>query len=555
MLSESPGVIDLRHPQQHYARTALWVAQRFPLLSRLRDRYDTGDGISAESQALIMKRSLRERIDDFSTAGRSFAATGQPFPPATQLPSTISRSSTLAANLPAPHETHAARLISPSAESSAPPATLRISRRPAPPALKSGATITPNVSPGETAQGSASGEAAGEASTADSADSPVIDDLKSVMTAPPIERVIVSKSTAAVVQPNDLPATREDSRAVENESSTQQAATTDQKQNRRRNDGESRETNPVEIRAAAVQRGQSPPSMIFTKRVSKRSGDESNTDAADGVTAEQVSSEDAGPSGVAGISSGYLSIPGSPAAQAPASIVETEPGMSLNSASNAKTGPGANPHSTTTVQAARVSREAPPQVVDNSGPDRVTASQAQGELVLRKASNVEATQLREDALSSVMRDTTQPIISDSATGEQARNAAPLRIQRSPQGDRQDKGRAVGQGSSQPVLAVEIGEDQAPMSEPAIIWRKSASGAPGDEPGAGWTNSAAPRISRQPDDSASVGGPSQSSQIVVPQAPTEQAQDGEIDVGQITRQVIRSISRRLAVERERRGITK
>jgi hypothetical protein len=669
LLTGSPGVIDLRHPQQHYARTALWVAQRFPLLQRMKDRYDTGDGSGAEGQAFVMKHSLNERSDDFSSASH-------PFSSAAQILSTAARSSPLAARHQSPPEAHAARLLSPSAESSTPTAMLRISRRPSRPALnsdatvlksdatvlKSDATAMPHVSPGEASPAAVRGAAQPEASTA----SPVVNDLKSGAAAPPAERAVISKTaeaperpfvskaaesperaviskaaeapervvglkvTETPVQPNDLPAKHADSRAVENELPPSQT-TADQKQNQPPIRSELRGTNSVEIKTAAGQPGQSPPSLILTKRIKERASDESNSGAAESGTTERVARSVADPAGGADISSRNLSTPASPVAQSSASLTETVPGT--------------NPNSATPVPVVRVSGKTSPPMVNRSGSEHVPTSQAQEELVLRKASTVEDVELREDALSSAMSGKTQANMSDQAqatmsaqtqammsgktqdavhgamTGDQVeaikaspsagelpkssalaspassasaspsgstttlplpqlvnQPPAPLRIQRSAQGHQPARGNQPAQGnqagaslfreksainknSSQPVVpvvpvvAAEIGENQARPVDAAIIWRKSANGSATGEFGMAGATGSVPRIARQADDSASAVGFSQSDQTVAPQAPAEQAQEDEIDVGQITRQVIRSLSRRLAVERERRGIIK
>ena len=41
--TEPLGVIDVRHPQQHYARTAGWIAQRFALLEHWKTRYGSDE--------------------------------------------------------------------------------------------------------------------------------------------------------------------------------------------------------------------------------------------------------------------------------------------------------------------------------------------------------------------------------------------------------------------------------------------------------------------------------------------------------------------------------
>ncbi|MCC2869859.1 MAG: hypothetical protein LK562_19220 [Candidatus Accumulibacter phosphatis] len=57
--SEEPGMIDVRWPQQHYARTAVWAGQRFPLLQRLLARAGAGEIQAGDGHAGLVYRKAR----------------------------------------------------------------------------------------------------------------------------------------------------------------------------------------------------------------------------------------------------------------------------------------------------------------------------------------------------------------------------------------------------------------------------------------------------------------------------------------------------------------
>ncbi len=56
---EKLGMIDLRWPQQHYARAAAWAEQRFPLLQRLLGRIHAGDARQGDGDASFPLRTAR----------------------------------------------------------------------------------------------------------------------------------------------------------------------------------------------------------------------------------------------------------------------------------------------------------------------------------------------------------------------------------------------------------------------------------------------------------------------------------------------------------------
>src|SRR5947208_3464006 len=100
--TESLGLIDVRQPQQHYARTAGWVAQRFVLLDHWRTRYGNYEDAASANAGLV------------------FATPGQPIAE----PSRVHASPTQLARMVTP-----ADAPQPSAEaSSSPPEQFRIRR-------------------------------------------------------------------------------------------------------------------------------------------------------------------------------------------------------------------------------------------------------------------------------------------------------------------------------------------------------------------------------------------------------------------------------------------
>src|SRR5688500_11334644 len=50
---EPLGVIDVRQPQQHYARTASWIARRFALLEHWKTRFGSDEDAPAANAGLV----------------------------------------------------------------------------------------------------------------------------------------------------------------------------------------------------------------------------------------------------------------------------------------------------------------------------------------------------------------------------------------------------------------------------------------------------------------------------------------------------------------------
>ena len=158
-----------------------------------------------------------------------------------------------------------------------------------------------------------------------------------------------------------------------------------------------------------------------------------------------------------------------------------------------------------------------------------------------------------------------PVIEGRLSSPLARRTAPLAgrtasqaaIQRNPEAGVERNAAAAPAAAIEreaPMkVAREIRELRSPSVGGNIIWRKNVQPVSGSTP----MSSAAPVLARQPDSSTPASGaPSGSSQggeAVIP-APPAEAHGGEaINLGRLTEQVIRSIQRRLEVERERKGI--
>ena len=105
--------------------------------------------------------------------------------------------------------------------------------------------------------------------------------------------------------------------------------------------------------------------------------------------------------------------------------------------------------------------------------------------------------------------------------------------------------AAGKQNAQPVVIREMRDNPAAPS--SLVWRKSARQTTA-EPAPKLTASTA-LIARQVDSSTVSRTPSRGNQIVAPQ-PTQSGSG--INMGKVIQEVIRTISRNLEVERERRG---
>jgi hypothetical protein len=114
------GVIDVRQPQQHYARTAGWIAQRFALLDRWKTRYGSDEEASGAGASLV-----------FAVPGQTLTEPNPAVPNVAQLARTVQQS--VAAQ---------ASTVSPT--SSSPPEQFRVRRHAMPSVSPPQATVTPS---------------------------------------------------------------------------------------------------------------------------------------------------------------------------------------------------------------------------------------------------------------------------------------------------------------------------------------------------------------------------------------------------------------------------
>ncbi|HEX8115998.1 MAG TPA: hypothetical protein VF521_01885, partial [Pyrinomonadaceae bacterium] len=69
--SEHPGVVDVSAPLRHYERTAGWVAQKFSLVNRVRERYGAADARTAAQASFVMRRPSPDADDVGDNAAAS----------------------------------------------------------------------------------------------------------------------------------------------------------------------------------------------------------------------------------------------------------------------------------------------------------------------------------------------------------------------------------------------------------------------------------------------------------------------------------------------------
>ncbi|HXF38337.1 MAG TPA: hypothetical protein VN687_01370 [Blastocatellia bacterium] len=116
--------------------------------------------------------------------------------------------------------------------------------------------------------------------------------------------------------------------------------------------------------------------------------------------------------------------------------------------------------------------------------------------------------------------------------------------------------AKGNAGSGSLVAPEIRGNSGSAAEPLIIWRKTAGAGPAGGTVQKITSSPA-RVVQRSEASSSSGTLGLNSEMpaAAPPAAVGAPQGGGVDVRGITQQVLRDITRRLEVERERRGLGK
>lgn len=466
--TESLGLIDVRRPQQHYANTAGWPAQRFPLLSYLIARYGSIEG-SHTSTGLVMQDSK-----DFSTRVQT-----------SSLPAHRLTESTAGHISPS-----ASRPVSPSASSSTPTSEkLRISRRPPRPAPK------PDTA-----------------------------------TSPASPRVFVSATAPAP------------------------SASSDERES---DDG------PKQI--------QTTPSLILTKRLDDRPATAASKDRPSVGAAEQLSRKsDYAASSAYSHSTSSRSTTGSPSAQAPALANEIKSGADSNPSQTApliQTGRDALPKTSEVwkgsgrmvlrkVSSSQV--EAPheyvrPTMRNGILGNRIEGHEIEGDKIQGAATVSSATKAISAAPVFATPEPTHPDINPAGNPQ---HGLPLVDSRAAQRKQFDAPARNGsalyvEGSNQLPVVAEINQSSSTLIKPGIIWRKSASISPANPSNLQNTNTSV--ITRQIDNSAPELTTTQTDETVTPAAATQAAKVNACDLEQVTEQVLRAISRRLTVERERRGI--
>ena len=468
------GVVDVRHPQQLFERTAAWVRAPFPLIEQLSTRYAIEEQAPASTSEVVMGRPLLDQLNAF-TVSETPSAHRPSLPPA---------------ELKAPRSARDSN-----ASASAPQIKLRVRRR-APQA-------EPNSDQSTSTHGTMSGDSARLA-----VDSPAgRDSAPTVASTTPLvlARKAVESSRESTTIASVPPAVDSSTRGI-----TVQTAGTPSL-SPIRDPQEATPTMPSSIDPAALILAKRRPTSVREKP----------------AVTPGVSDGEAVPS-VSDATHIDLETPVTVDARAPsvthagrvdfgATFPLTTPELILRKASIDTSG-----ESSAEVAAIAVT-DAPPRTHTSGDPA------------------TQPVKIIQSANASPL-----PLAGVQAGGSpiqrKAHTAGPAAKEtESPRG-----------GIDGTPVAKEIADHQPRPSRPNIIWRKSESGAKdsrSDPFGA-----AAPMVaSRQTDASTGVIARSPGDPAAVPPSTSDQPQGGGNNLELTTEQVIRALYRRLAVERERRGI--
>ncbi len=503
------GVVDARHPQQLYARTAGWIAERFPLIGQLSARYAAEDRTPVSTRELVMGRPLMEQVNVF-TAAEPHLMPGPSLPRA---------------------ETTAPRSRGDShASPSSPQGKFRISRRRPQVDLKPDQAASRSGTPSD-----ALAKPEGDARAGDPLENEV--HLRTIVAPSAPASLILAKRTSeregettpvvserAVADSSNRVAAPQVSRPAETATHLPAA------------DLRETEGDPTAIVASTA-----PASLVLAKRTGERARE----------TSPRVSER------VVVDFNNVGSAPAiSDATEAPTTAVRIDSGAPIL----VQQGP----------------REASSGPTIGPGASTLAASQAAKGLILRKASIPKSGVSDPESAASALRDHANRAIADSDPATQLgktsqsvvapprplamTQAATSLIQRKAQTDRsngKETSNELAAGGSQGAVVVkEIADYVSRPSRPNIIWRKTADGS--EVGGPLMNGDSRTHLARQSADSvSSETGFSQSIQTVTPApTPTEaRGRDSGIDPERITERIIRAISRRLEVERERRGLGK
>lgn len=456
--SEPPGLVDVSAPRRQYARTAGWVAQKFSLVNRVRDRYGVAAAPTAAQPSFVMRAPSRDAHDDADDAVRAPSAAPQ-------------------------------RFAAPSAEQVAARAVM-LPSRPTPDSTRT---------TGDDSSGTPTAAASDSATApSDLHNNPAPGDARA-NTATPASGLRVRRAsvrTAMHAGPNVL--ARAASAEGERRGTLETRAAGDASP-----DGETRSVPTFKAEASPSHAGDASRPELVMRRPSPETPESDSAKASESPAAPRDEGHGASGQSAMGVqSAATLSVEGE--ARASDALVM----RSRDKASNARTSAGAG-----------------------------------GTVVPGQQPLVKAT-----GAASPLRAKT----SDAGTG--ASSSPAVAAQTSPTGAEGEDGATSvplmnGGGPHARVAATEI-NGGAGRADAGMVWRRTAGVAPERSDANAQTSGGSKPLMRQEDGSTSTTTTTSAAPVAAGRTDA-----GGIDVGEITEQVIRTISRRLAVERERRGLRK
>ena len=476
------GVIDVRQPQQLYARTAGWVIQRFALSADLSGRYGSEEPTADTGRELLMGRPLMPQIFGDPDASPSLSRSAFSHQPTGSV-APSSRAS-IDAN-PLPHSTGSQTKDSPVSQGK-----LRISRKPSAStpiiAPSTDATAEPSESPSDSHQPGGDLNA-GETGSPDAFASPYtpltssIPVISSVAAkSPEMTTLILPKMVSGGSQETESSAHESVKADAVNTSSAPAISLTP-------------EPSTTRTESGALAQLRQPSQDVLTQEVSVEGGAAKEMSAR-GRAAKSASS----PETIAQVAS-------RPTAELILRKVSTE-----------------------VSEDAR--RQIPPSEISSLTQSPAATSVARAKEALSPTAYADAT----DRLPLA-----KPQISSAPIQRKAleSNSSSPEPRETPDGERH-----------QPVVVIkETQAHSSPSPKPNMIWRKSTNSSRPNLPDAGAISARPTVLARQADEIESSG----SGETIIPANPSAGQEDG-IDLERITEQVIRALSRKLTVERERRG---
>lgn len=523
-LSEAIGVIDVKHTQNHHARLMRWMAHRFPLLAHFQTRYN-GDEISGAQQSLVMQQAHASQVNPFNESPAHFSAPPAPPPPSFNAATTPTLPSTPTA---AP---------SPASPDETPQGTFRFKRRPPKSSQKYGTAETSGTRP--SAAPTESNATGGHISRAVEHASPASQTPPPLVLSPSAN----NENKDAGARPAttfDAPTKRRDAANVEQVSSaTPTPATNAARERNPASDASSNAqarapempTRAPEIARESLAGGPTLSPMPLTKRAG---------DAATGFDKAKASGmlDSVAPRDARG----------SVAASGDELLLQrtTASGMPQGDATTAA-GRVASSNAIQTATETPAARETKTGFIlrdDARGQRETGETQTRGSELLLRAQ--EATVSRRSETSRNAANAQALAGTASAT---ARQALPLAPSMSPRAASETTQANV------PNVAFEIqdGARVASAGGARIVWRKGREGAAPDGFASFETGADISSVSSGASNASSVVNSTAQSQSSAPASVPAEAQNGAANIERITEQVIRTLSRRMSVERERRGL--